>query len=383
MSANTTRVGGATIATGSDAMLLTVIGVSGFVSLGTWLSGQLAGLLFRFTWPDAGFGDAFTIAFALPRHLGDPRMAWPEPARQDLPGPAGFYVAMLLVLASFAAAGVFGFRTFGKGGQQRGMASRRQLAKTMTASAVLAKAKRLRPNLASKARLEDVAVELGTAGNTRLYASLETSVLVLSAPRQGKTSQVIIPWLRTFPGACLVTSVRHDVLEATAALRPGTPWVMELTGELAWPHKLQWSPITGCHEFETARRRADTMIQVGKNGAGDSSNSGFFSLTATNIMAAWLHTAALTGRTMRDVLDWSVDETAARRPRRGTRRAEDARQALPPARHHPRQPVHHRPDRHHRAVRQSRTGSVLRAPQRQLRHRRFRHLRRGHHLPTR
>ncbi|WP_020525231.1 type IV secretory system conjugative DNA transfer family protein [Catelliglobosispora koreensis] len=308
MSANTTRVGGGTIATGSDALLIAIIGLAGFLSIGTWLSGQLAGLLFRASWPDTGFGDAFTIAFALPQHLADPKMAWPAAARSDLPGPAGFYIAMLLILALFVAAAVVGYRRFGTGGQRRGMASRQQLAKTMTASAVLAKAKRLRPNLTGKLRVEDVAVDLGHAGNTALYASLETSVLVLSAPRQGKTSQVIIPWLRTFPGAALVTSVRHDVLEATAMLRPGTAWVMDLTGDLSWPHKLRWSPIAGCEQFETARRRADTMIQVGKQGS-DSSNSGFFAMTATNIMAGWLHTAALTGRTMRDVLDWSVDET--------------------------------------------------------------------------
>lgn len=310
MTTNTTRVAGGGVTTSSDALILTLVGVAGFVSIGTWLSGQLAGLLFTFTWPRTSFGDAFTIAVSLPQHLGDPRMAWPEHVRHDLPGPIGFYTAMVLVLALFVAAAVLGLRVFGKGGQQqRGMASRRQLAKTLTASAVMSKATRLRPNLNRKPRLQDVAVELGTAGNMPLYASLESSVLVLSAPRQGKTSQVIIPWLRGFPGAALVTSVRTDVFEATATLRPGTSWVMELTGELSWPHRLQWSPIAGCEKFETARRRADVMIQVGKHGAGDASNANFFGMTATNLMAAWLHTAALSGRTMLDVLMWSVDET--------------------------------------------------------------------------
>jgi type IV secretory pathway TraG/TraD family ATPase VirD4 len=143
----------------------------------------------------------------------------------------------------------------------------------------------------------------------RLYARLESSVLLVAAPRQGKTSQVIIPWLHRFPGAAVVTSVRRDVLEATATLRPGTSWVMELTGELPWPHRLAWSPVVGCERYDTARKRADVMVQVGKQETADSSNAGFFGLTATNLMAAWLHTAALTDRTMDDVLTWSMDDT--------------------------------------------------------------------------
>jgi type IV secretory pathway TraG/TraD family ATPase VirD4 len=44
-------------------------------------------------------------------------------------------------------------------------------------------------------------------------------VAVLAAPRQGKTSQVIIPWLHTWPGPALVTTIRPDILLATATLR--------------------------------------------------------------------------------------------------------------------------------------------------------------------
>jgi type IV secretory pathway TraG/TraD family ATPase VirD4 len=51
------------------------------------------------------------------------------------------------------------------------------------------------------------------------------------------------------------------------------------------------------------------MVSVGKaDGPADSTNAGFFGLTATNLLAGWLHTAALTGRTMSDVLIWALDE---------------------------------------------------------------------------
>ncbi|GHJ45915.1 hypothetical protein Cs7R123_32570 [Catellatospora sp. TT07R-123] len=309
MSTNTTRVGGGITSSGSDTAILTLIATAGFAGVGTWLSGQLAGLLFTFTWPAASPGDAFTIALALPQHLDDPRQAWPLAARDQLPGPAGVYLVMALVLAAIGGLAVALWRRWGRGVQRRGMASPRQLDKTLSARAVLGKAARLRPGLVGKPQLADVAVELGTAGSMPLYASLESSVLLVAAPRQGKTSQVIIPWLRGFPGAAVVTSVRHDVLEATATLRSGTAYVMELTGDLTWPHRIQWTPIAGCESYDTARKRADVMIAVGKQESADASNSGFFGLTATNLMAAWLHTAALTGRTMTDVLMWSTDDT--------------------------------------------------------------------------
>jgi type IV secretion system protein VirD4 len=309
MSGNTTRLRGGGLASGSDYAIIVLIGAAGLVSIGTWLSGQVAGLLFRFTWPNASIADAFTIAIALPRCLDDPRLAWPAHAQEQLPGPVGLYTAMALVLATIVTLAVLVGRRWGTGRRARGMASRQQLGKAMSAAAVLRKAARLRPGLKGKPWLSDVAVELGTAGRMPLYASLESSVLVVAAPRQGKTSQVIIPWLRGFPGAAVVTSVRPDVLEATATLRAGTAWVMELTGDLSWPHRVTWTPIAGCERYDIARKRADVIIQVGKQDGADATNAGFFGLTATNHMAAWLHTAALTGRTMADVLVWSTDDT--------------------------------------------------------------------------
>lgn len=309
MSGNTTRLRGGGLTSGSDYAIIAIIGVAGFAMVGTWLTGQVAGLLFKFTWPDVSIGDAFTIAVALPKHPADPRLAWPAHTQAQLPGPVGLYAAMALVLATMVTVVVLVGRRWGMDRQARGMASRQQLAKSLSAAAVLRKAPRLRPGVTGKPQLADVAVELGTAGRMPLYASLESSVLLVAAPRQGKTSQVIIPWLRGFPGAAVVTSVRLDVLEATATLRAGTAWVMELTGDLTWPHRVTWTPIAGCERYDIARKRAGVIIQVGKQDGADATNAGFFGLTATNLMAAWLHTAALTGRTMADVLVWSTDDT--------------------------------------------------------------------------
>lgn len=109
----------------------------------------------------------------------------------------------------------------------------------------------------------------------------------------------------------VTTSVRTDVALNTIALRRkiGPVAVMDLTGT-RWPEPLRWSPTTGCAAFDLARQRADVMVTVGKaeTGPSDSTNAGFFGLTATNLLAGWLHAAALTDRPMGDVLLWALDE---------------------------------------------------------------------------
>src|SRR6266568_2455138 len=99
---------------------------------------------------------------------------------------------------------------------------------------------------------------------TRLAVAAEDSVLVLAAPRQGKTSQVVIPWLTDWPGPALVTSIRTDVLTATATLRQdhGPVAVLAPTGMVRWPDLVRWSPTAGCVDLDTARRRASVLVSV-------------------------------------------------------------------------------------------------------------------------
>jgi len=52
------------------------------------------------------------------------------------------------------------------------------------------------------------------------------------------------------------------------------------------------------------------MVTVGRpeTGGSDSTNAGFFAKTSINLLAGWLHCAAITGRSMNDVLGWAMDE---------------------------------------------------------------------------
>jgi type IV secretion system protein VirD4 len=297
-----------------DYLIVAVVSVAVVAGGGVWATGQLAGLLFHGAWLPVSFPQALAAAFALPGHLGDPRQAWPSVARGDLPGLAGFVVTALVVAGMLAAAGRLAVRWMMAHRPQRGMASPADLKRTLSEAAVLERGPVVRPSLTcAKFQVTDVGVRIGRSVPARvpLAVPAEDSVLVVAAPRQGKTSQVIIPWLHDWPGAALVTSIRPDVLLATATLRArhGPVAVMAPTGMITWPDTMTWCLASGCESFDKARTRADVMVVVGKSEAtSDSNDGGFFGLNATNLLAGWLHAAALSGRSAADVLRWAFDE---------------------------------------------------------------------------
>ncbi|MFD0563959.1 type IV secretory system conjugative DNA transfer family protein [Kitasatospora saccharophila] len=295
----------------ADYLIVVLIIVVVTVTVGTWATGQVAGLITHAAWPAVPFGEAFAVAKQIPEHLDDPRLAWPEPARADLPGPVGFATAAAIVALAMITAGTFALRRLRRNRSVRGYASPAQLAKTMSAAAVVRRGPIVRPSLKGRRiKADDVAVQLGrTMAGMLLWACIESSVLMLAAPRQGKTSQVIIPWIKAWRGPMLVTSVRGDLLDATALIRRklGPTLAMTPTGMVEWPDQVQWSPASGCDDFGKAMQRADLMVRIGKSETSDSSGAGFFGATATSLLAAWLHAAEITDNSMEDVLRWAFN----------------------------------------------------------------------------
>lgn len=306
-----------------DLVLLAVLAVITLLGAGTWLTGELAALLFHGRWIPVSFPAAVGAAFALPGHLGDPRQAWPAPDRPDLPGAAGFAVTGLLACALLATVTVLVARSWIRRHPQRGFASHQHLRDTLAERAVIARAPVVRPSLAAKRKgrgpkarrieVTDAGVRIGRTvpSGAAVACSAEDSVITLAAPRTGKSSSVVIPWLHRWPGPALVTSIRPDVLLATAKPRreTGPVAVMAPTGMISWPDRLSWCPASGCESFDKARARADVMVTVGKSAeSSDSTDGGYFAMSATNLLAGWLHAAALSGGGARDVVRWAFDE---------------------------------------------------------------------------
>jgi hypothetical protein len=251
-----------------DYVVVAVVSVVVVAGGGVWATGQLAGLLFRGSWPRVSFGQALLAAVALPRHWADPRQAWPSAVRPHLPGLTGFVVAAFLVTAVLVSAATAAIRWAATHRSDRGMASPAKLKRVLSETAVARRGQVIRPSLKeTKISVTDVGVRVGASipAGIPLAVSAEDSALLMAAPRIGKSSQLIIPWLHEWPGPALVTSIRLDVLLATATLRArnGPVAVMAPTGMITWPERMRWCPTSGCGQGPYPRRRDGRGGEVG------------------------------------------------------------------------------------------------------------------------
>jgi type IV secretion system protein VirD4 len=140
-----------------------------------------------------------------------------------------------------------------------------------------------------------------------VYSSLESMRLIIAPPQSGKTAAAAGTILDA-PGPVVATSIRGDLLEATATLRGRAGrlniWNPEGVGNHA--STFGWNPVEGCQDMVTAVRRAGYMIEA--NSARGLSDEGFWKDQASLVLASYLHAAALAGADLTHVHRWVLEE---------------------------------------------------------------------------
>ncbi|MET8676078.1 TraM recognition domain-containing protein [Streptomyces sp. NPDC004647] len=305
------------------------------LTLWTWAAALLSGLLTHgstalLTWPQT--------AGSIPRLLLTPlRPQDAFPPGSGVGGPLAFYPPFVATAVGTCWGVRVGWRRWRSMRDEGtdGLATAAQLEEAMGDAKALSRLGALRPSLSTprpsleKAKVlprvlpwrgaqrpsvtdvevREVAVFCGTAIPTgvKLYIPFEETALIVAPPREGKTSQLIIPWILDFPGSVLATSSKTDVLYATAEFRKeyGPVMVLDPTGLSGWPLQLQWSLVDGCEDFTTARKRAETLAGTTKSDEG-TKNGGYFVMNAQMLMTCWLHAAALDGLSAMDLLRWAT-----------------------------------------------------------------------------
>lgn len=164
-----------------------------------------------------------------------------------------------------------------------------------------------RERLVAFMRTRRHAVALCRVGLLRIWSSIEDVTLVFGGPRTGKTG-----WLAgriiDSPGTVLVTSTRTDLYDLTSPLRAkqGPIYVFNAVGLGDLPSTITFDPLHGCADPVTAVERATDMIS--SPGGGDRE---WWDLQGRRVLAAFMHAAALGGRTMADVQKWIANPDAA------------------------------------------------------------------------
>jgi type IV secretion system protein VirD4 len=241
-------------------------------------------------------------------HPGNPRLAFPLPACDELPGPAGMYAAVVLVTAGFTAAVILAARITArvKRGRHLGYATSADVRRTLSERAARTRG----PATVVRGGEGGTTVALGVDVRTqqRLFGAAEDSYLYLGPPRSGKGVHLIIPQTIDAPGAALVTATRPDTLRHTLAVRAQQGPVVvfdpqHLAGNVP---RLRWAPQHGCTEPLTAITRARALAAGAQISPTSVTDAAFWQGMTEAVLRCYLHAAALDGRTMRDVLTWTA-----------------------------------------------------------------------------
>lgn len=173
-------------------------------------------------------------------------------------------------------------------------------------------------------RPAEVGWHLGKAREPRggeLWVPWDRTAGVIGPQGSGKTLDLLAPALIDAPGAALTTLTKVDdlLLTFTSRSRDGRPAVvLDPFGLVPGLPEVVWDPIRGCVDPLIAERRAKAFTAGTVKGAvaeghGDSA-ARFYAAEAAKVLQAYFHAAALTGRSLEDVLAWVANPLAATVP---------------------------------------------------------------------
>ncbi|MEU4352827.1 hypothetical protein [Streptomyces sp. NPDC023838] len=240
--------------------------------LWAWLAAVVSGLLAHGAFAPVTWTQTSAAVTRLLAHPGDPAAAFGS--NSGVGGPISFYglIAAQAITCAWAARTGWTRWTRWRDEGSDGLATARQLQEAMGEANALSRLPTLRPSLAAPAAqgaagpvhlnksspvqkdligptVRDVAVFAGTAvpSGVELYVPFEETVLLIAPPSEGKTSQLIIPWILDFPGPVLATSSKVDVLYAAAKARKARGPVLALdpTGLSGCPPRCSGRCVTG------------------------------------------------------------------------------------------------------------------------------------------
>lgn len=292
-----------------DTMFVLAVGAAATATGGHWLAGNLAALIGRGRLLRAGLGDALGALTRLPSHARDPRLAWDEPARSNLPGPVVYWLAVVLVvLFAVTLAAVLTHRL----GSHRHEPPDKRRRLGVDTQARLATTRDLRPLLTRRPEPGRFVLArwgrqlLSTEGaSQRDRRGVRGAVAVFGPSQSGKTTG-LIDGVGAWVGPAIVSSVKTDLLRATVDARRqrGEIKVFDPLGVTGTP-SAKWSPLRAASNLAGALAAAQVLA---RSGADEAPNDRFWRGQAEQLIAAMLWTAANTdGHTMGNVVRWVLE----------------------------------------------------------------------------
>jgi len=289
-----------------DQMLLVVIATLLGATFLLWLTGQVAGFVHSGQWPKVSLPEMGVVMTRVPRHPLDPAAAWPSPARGLLPGPVLFWLTFFILLTILAAAWFFLTSLLRSTRQRMGRAI--VVERATPAADQVGPAGWARPQLFRELYVRAPTpwrVTLGRVNGRLVAAEPLQSVIALGPTQSQKTSGLAIPAILEWDGPVLAACVKPDLIRSTIGRRwqRGEVFLYDPAGATGMEANT-WSPLPRCETWEGAYRMALSLVDASRLASRADRDSEAVPGATTNLLAAMLLAAAISGRAMGDVLRW-------------------------------------------------------------------------------
>jgi type IV secretion system protein VirD4 len=293
----------------SDGAMLALLGCLLGTGALLWLWAGVAGALFGHGWPSSGIGGLLGAATRLPAHLGDPAEAWPAAARARLPGPAGFYGALALLLGVLVSLLMLVRRTDLLSVGRRGDPGARW------AGAAELRALRRRRRSEPGGRLG-----LGWHRGRLLRAEHRHALVAFGPPQSGKSAGLAVPALLEWRGPAVASSIKTDLLGTTLERRRrlGKVFVFDPFSLSGGPSHT-WSPLHAARTWDGALEVAWRLASAGELDQRGVEGGDFWAVAAEQRLAPLLYAAARGGSGIEALVRWTygqahreLDEALAR-----------------------------------------------------------------------
>ncbi|HEV3505919.1 MAG TPA: type IV secretory system conjugative DNA transfer family protein, partial [Actinomycetes bacterium] len=295
-----------------QALLMMIVILLGATFM-LWLTGQVSGFVNSGRWPRVSLPEMGVVVTRVPRHPLDPAAAWPQGARQLLPGPVLFWATFLVLLAVLTTAWFYLATVLRSARRRMGRAI--VVEREAPAADQVGPAGWARPQLFRELYVRAPTPWRVTLGrvNGRLVAAQPLQAVIALGPTQSqKSSGLTIPAILEWDGPVLAACVKPDLVRTTIGRRwqKGEVFLYDPAGATGMEANT-WSPLPRCETWEGAFRMALALVNASRQATRADRDSEAIPGATTNLLAAMLLAAAISGRTMSDVLRWGQRQDRA------------------------------------------------------------------------
>jgi type IV secretion system protein VirD4 len=289
-----------------DQALLMIVVVLLGATLMLWLTGQVAGFIHSGSWPQVSLPEMGRVMTRVLRHPLDPAAAWPPAARKLLPGPVLFWGTFLILLVLLATAWVYLSAAL--------RSARRRVGRSIVVERTVKPADEVGPAGWARPQLfqglyvrapTPWRVSLGRVNGRLVAAEPLQSVITLGPTQSQKTSGLAIPAVLEWDGPVLAACVKPDLIRSTIGRRwqKGEVFLYDPAAATGMEANT-WSPLPRCETWEGAYRMALSLVNASRLASRAEREPEPVPGATTNLLASMLLAAAISDRSMGDVLRW-------------------------------------------------------------------------------